>query len=150
MLLDLAPAAVARIVYVDSGPAADGSTVDASVPPGQQEAPLPPFEHLDASIDGLSEADLMRFRERAVPQTASVMRGPVHLGNDFRHDVPMTIIAPSLPSAVMMQMVHDGHPMMAEVATLRNRELIDLPTGHWPMWSRPEDLAAAIDNAAGH
>ncbi len=50
----------------------------------------------------------------------------------------------------MMQMAHEGHPMMAEVATLRDFELIDLPTGHWPMWSRPADLAAAIATAAGH
>ena len=33
--------------------------------------------------------------------------------------------------------------MMAERATLRDVELIDLPTGHWPMWSRPADLACA-------
>jgi hypothetical protein len=26
--------------------------------------------------------------------------------------------------------------------------LIDLPTGHWPMWSRPGDLAAALMEAA--
>jgi hypothetical protein len=29
-------------------------------------------------------------------------------------------------------------------------ELVDLPTGRWPMWSRPADLAAAISGAAGH
>ncbi len=50
----------------------------------------------------------------------------------------------------MMQMARDGHPMMAEVATLRDLELVDLPTGHWPMWSRPTDLASAIANAADH
>ncbi len=150
VLLDRAPAAVARVVYVDSGPAADGSAVDASVTQGQKEVPLPPIEELDASIEGLSEADLMRFRQRAVPQPASVIRERVHLGNDARRDVPTTIIACSLPSQVMMRMVHDGHPMMAEVATLRNLQLIDLPTGHWPMWSRPTDLATAIADAAGH
>jgi len=72
------------------------------------------------------------------------------LKNDSRRDVPATIIACSYPSDVMMQMAHEGHPMMAEVATLRDLELIDLPTGHWPMWSRPADLAAAIATAAGH
>ena len=41
-----------------------------------------------------------------------------------------------------MQLAREGHPMMAEVVTL--------PTGHWPMWSRPADLATAIANAAGH
>ncbi len=149
VLLDRDPTAVARIVYVDSGPSADGSTFDASVPPEQEEVPLPPFEQMEASIDGLSQEDLDRFRERAVPQPGSVMREPVQLGNDSRRDVPATIIACSYPSTVMMQMAHEGHPMMAEVATLRDLELVDLPTGHWPMWSRPADLATAIAAAAG-
>ena len=39
-------------------------------------------------------------------------------------------------------------PMMAETATLRDLEVVDLPTGHWPMWSRPTELAAAIAAAA--
>jgi pimeloyl-ACP methyl ester carboxylesterase len=150
VLLDRDPTAVARIVYVDSGPSADGSAFDASVPPEQEEVPLPPFEQLHASIDGLSEKDLERFRERAVPEPGSVMRETVRLKNDSRRDVPATIIACSYPSDVMMQMAHEGRPMMAEVATLRDLELVDLPTGHWPMWSRPADLAAAIATAAGH
>ncbi len=150
VVLDRDPAAVARIVYVDSGPSADGSAFDASIPPEQEEVPLPPFEQLHASIDGLNEKDLERFRERAVPEPGSVIRETVRLKNDSRRDVPTTIIACSYPSDVMMQMAHEGHPMMAEVATLRDFELIDLPTGHWPMWSRPADLAAAIANAADH
>jgi len=78
------------------------------------------------------------------------MRETVRLNNDSRRDIPSTIIACSYPAEVMMQMAHEGHPMMAEVATLRDLELVDLPTGHWPMWSRPTDLASAIANAAGH
>ncbi len=150
LLLDRAPTAVARVVYVDSGPCSDGSAFDASVPPEQDEEPLPPFDQLHASLDGLSEHDLEQFRERAVPEPGPVMRDPVRLDNDSRRDVPSTIIACSYPSEVMMQMAREGHPMMAEVATLRDLELVDLPTGHWPMWSRPVDLAAAIATAAGH
>jgi len=149
LLLDRTPTAIARVVYVDSGPASDGSAFDASVPPEQEEGPLPPFDQLDASLDGLSEQDLEQFRERAVPQPGPVLRDPVRLDNDARRDVPSTIIACSYPSQVMM-MAREGHPMMAEIATLRDLELVDLPTGHWPMWSRPADLAAAIASAAGH
>lgn len=70
VLLDRDPSTVARIVYVDSGPSADGSAFDASLPPEQEEVPLPAFEQLreKASLDGLSEKDLERFRERAVPE----------------------------------------------------------------------------------
>ncbi len=150
VLLDRDPTAVARVVYVDSGPSSDGSAMNAALPPEQEEVALPPFEQLPARLDGLSEADLARFRERAVPEPAAIIRDPVHLDNDARRDVPATIIACSYPSGVVMTMAWAGHPMMAEVATLRDLELVDLPTGHWPMWSRPADLAAAIATAAGH
>lgn len=150
LLLDRDPAAVARVVYVDSGPSSDGSAMDAALPPEQLEVALPPFEQLPASLDGLSEADLARFRERAVPEPAAIIRDLVQLDNDARRDVSTTIVACSYRSEVMMRMARDGHPMMAEVATLRDLELVDLPTGHWPMWSRPADLAAAIATAAGH
>jgi pimeloyl-ACP methyl ester carboxylesterase len=150
VLLDRDPSAVARVVYVDSGPSGDSSAFDASLPPGQGEVPLPPFEQLRASLEGLSEEDLERFRERAVPEPGAVVRDSVRLDNDSRRDVPSTIIACSYTSEVIMQMAREGHPMMAEVATLRDLELVDLPTGHWPMWSRPADLASAIASAAGH
>jgi len=123
---------------------------DASVPPEAEEVPLPPFEQLRASLDGLSDEDLERFRAQAVPEPGPVMREPLHLENDSRRDVPSTIIACSYSSEVIMQMARQGHPMMAEVATLRDLELVDLPTGHWRMWSRPADLASAIANAAAH
>lgn len=150
VLLDRDPTAVARVIYVDSGPSSDGSAFDASAPPELEEVPLPPFEQLPASLDGLSAQDLQRFRERAVPQPGPVMRDAVHLDNDARREVPTTIIACSYLSEVVMRMAREGHPMMAEVATLHDLELVDLPTGHWPMWSRAADLAAAIANAAAH
>lgn len=153
VLLDQEPTAIARVVYVDSGPSSDGSTFDASAPLELDEVPLPPFEELTAggaSLEGLNEHNLKRFRERSVPQPGPVMRESVYLRNNARRDVPTTIIACSFSSEVVMQMAREGHPMMAEVATLRDLELVDLPTGHWPMWSRPTDLAEAIATAAGH
>lgn len=149
VFLDQDPDAVARIIYVDSGPSSDGAAFDASVPPDQQEVVLPPFEQLAASLDGLSKEDLDLFRRRAVPEPGNVVRASVHLENESRRNVPSTIIACSYPSEAVMQMARGGNPMMAEVATLSDLELVDVPTGHWPMWSRPIDLAAAISNAAG-
>ena len=150
VLLDQDPTVVDRIIYVDSGPVADRSAFDPSVPPEVQEVALPPFEQLAASLDGLSEEVLELFRQRAVPMPARVMRDQVRLQNDSRRNVPSTIIACSYPSHVLIQMAHEGNPMMAEAATLRDLELIDLPTGHWPMWSRPEDLAVAIAATVEH
>lgn len=48
----------------------------------------------------------------------------------------------------MLELAQAGHPMFAEVATLATLDVVDLPTGHWPMWSRPADLARILDSAA--
>lgn len=148
LFLDQDPTAVARIIYVDSGPSADGTAFDSSAPLDLQDLALPPFDELAASLDGLSEHQLEVFRQRAVPEPGNVVREPVRLGNDSRRNVPSTIIACSYPAQALMQMVREGHPMMAETATLSDLELVDLPTGHWPMWSRPTELSAAIATAA--
>jgi hypothetical protein len=47
-----------------------------------------------------------------------------------------------------LDMARGGHPMFAEVANLQIVDVIDLPTGHWPMWSRSRDLAEAIQSEA--
>jgi hypothetical protein len=52
------------------------------------------------------------------------------------------------PSAPVLDMARGGHPLFAEVAKLENLDVVDLPTGHWPMWSRPRDLAQVIRSAA--
>ena len=37
---------------------------------------------------------------------------------------------------------------LAGIPELRNATWIDLPTSHWPMWSRTEELAAIIGDVA--
>ena len=38
---------------------------------------------------------------------------------------------------------------MRELAKIRDVEYADLPTGHWPQFTRPEDLARAILASTG-
>ncbi len=176
VVLDRDPSLVSRVVWVDSGPVSDASSFDPDpdLDPGPEPGsdsepepdpepdlqataglvarPLPPFEALGevASLEGLDAVALATFRERAIPVPGPVLSEQVRFTDDRRHAVPTTIIACSIPSAVMLQLAKDGHPMMAEVAHLTDLETVDLPTGHWPMWSRPDDLAEAISAAAGH
>ncbi len=147
LVLDHHPELVRRVVWVDSGPAAPGSVF---APDCADELPLPPFDALkeQTSLDGLSTHDLERFRARAVPEPAPVLRQPVELSNDARLQVPTTLVCCSIPSSQVRELADAGHPMFAEVANLQHLDLVDLPTGHWPMWSRPEDLAQVLAAAA--
>jgi len=37
-----------------------------------------------------------------------------------------------------------GHPYVRELAKIRDVSFVDLPTGHWPQFTRPSDLGQAI------
>lgn len=151
LVLDQHPELVQRVVWVDSGPAAAGSAFAPDMPEEVAELPLPSFDALSqqASLEGLSAEVLERFRARAVPEPGPVLRQPVKLTNDAaRHRVRTTLVCCSIPSAQVLELARAGHPMFAEVAKIERLDVVDLPTGHWPMWSRPRDLAQSIQSAA--
>jgi len=64
--------------------------------------------------------------------------------DDRRYDVPATVIACEFPSAMLRQWMEEGHPGAQELAKLRDVEYVDLPSGHWPQFTRPEELGRAI------
>ncbi|MFC8304724.1 alpha/beta fold hydrolase [Specibacter sp. NPDC057265] len=150
LLVDRHPELVYRLVWVDSGPVAAGSAFAPDVPENVTELSLPAFDVLaqQASLEGLSAEVLERFRARSVPVPGPVLRQPLKLGNTARHRIRTTVVCCSIPSAQLLELARAGHAMFAEVAKLEHLEVLDLPTGHWPMWSRPKDLAGVILAAA--
>ena len=149
LAVDHHPSAVCRVIWVDSGPATPGNAFAPDFPAEGPGLPLPPFDDLgqQASLEGLSSAMLDRFRERAVPEPAGVLRAVITLTDEARLAVSTTLVCCSISSAQVRALAASGHPMFAEVARLRRAEFVDLPTGHWPMWSRPGDLAEIIAEA---
>jgi len=146
LVMDRHPELVRRVVWVDSGPAASGTAFAPDFPEGTDGLPLPPFETLEqqASLEGLGDDALERFRARAVPEPGPVLRQVVELTNDARFEIPSTFVCCSMTSAQVTGLVEAGHPMFAEVGGFKSVDYIDLPTGHWPMWSRPSDLARIL------
>ncbi|WP_243062492.1 alpha/beta fold hydrolase [Humibacter sp. RRB41] len=142
-----APESIARLVFVDSGPAADGHVGSQGLGEDVIEIPLPSWDELEAngsSLGGLDDDALERFRSRAVPHPAGPAREPLVLHDDRRHAIPVTLICASFPRAQVKAMKDAGHPWFAELARFDTVDYVDVPTGHWPMWSRPDDTADAI------
>lgn len=149
LALDRHPELVRRVVWIDSGPMATGGAFAPDLPEEVEELPLPPYDVLgeQASLEGLSDEVLERFRAMAVPEPGPVFRQSVELTNEARRTVPTTLVCCSIPSAQVLELARSGHPMFAEVAHLEHLDVVDLPTGHWPMWSRPRDLAQLLERA---
>ncbi|KQS98555.1 alpha/beta hydrolase [Cellulomonas sp. Leaf395] len=149
-VVDRRPDRVRRAIYVDSGPLEEGAAIDASAPQ-DAEVPLPTWEEFAAqgsSIEGIDDEHLAEFRRRAVPHPAQVVRGAVHVTDPRRFTVPATAICTSLSSEQLKPMAHGGPPFHTELGEITDLTYVDMPTGHWPMFSRPADLAAVIAEAA--
>ncbi len=147
---DRLPQLVHHTVYVDSGPLPEGAVGSPDLDPAVAELPLPAWVDLEAggsSLAGLDEAALAEFRRRAVPHPAGPARDALHLHDPRRYDVPITLVSSSLRPDDIRALTASGHPWFVELAQ-RQFTILDLPTGHWPMWSRPDDLAEALVRAA--
>ncbi len=143
---DRVPEQIAAMVYVDSGPATGALDPDFA----DAEKPLPSAEELasEENLDGLSDEQLATFRERAVPQPGGVLREALRLENDARLDIPSTAIATGFTSDQYKDAIKEGYAWLGGFADLRDLTWVDLPTSHWPMWSRPKELADVIGDVA--
>ena len=143
---DRVPELIAHMVYVDTGPATAAMDPDVE----GDEYPLPSAKDLaeGENLDGLSEEQLATFRSRAVPEPAGALRDAPELTNDARLDVPSTVIATGYTSEEYKEAVAEGQTWLGGLAELRDVTWVDVPTSHWPMWSRPGDLARIIGEIA--
>ena len=141
---------VDHTVWVDTAPVVDGYAMNPDVAGSEYPLSAQYDEELEqGSMAGLSEEQLATFRERAVPQPTASIRDAVSLVDDRRLEVPGTIVCTAFSAADYRSYAEQGMPFLAGVLEYPRMELVDLPTGHWPMWSRPADLAAIIARAAG-
>jgi pimeloyl-ACP methyl ester carboxylesterase len=142
---DARPDRVARVVYVDGGPLGDGQAINNQLSVVKGEIPLPDWsEFSEEDLRDLNEELREAFRARAIPQPAAVAYDRQVLTDERRYDVPATIIACEFPSELLREWVAEENPFVAELASMRDVEYIDLPTGHWPQFTRPVQLSQAI------
>jgi pimeloyl-ACP methyl ester carboxylesterase len=149
-VVDARPSRVARMIYVDSGPGADGSVINDELPAKDGEVPLPDWSLFeDADLTDLNDELRVAFRARAIPTPWHVASDPVHLTDERRYDVPVTVIACEFPTEMLRTFMAQGHPFTRELAKIHDVTLVDLPTGHWPQFTRPQDLGAALLASVG-
>jgi len=143
---DRIPDRIAAMVYVDTAPGKPPLDAD-------QEGDKPMiWDELAAeeNLDGMSEEQKATFRERAVPVPGGVVRGEYEFTNDARRDIPSTVIATGYRAEAYQKYARE-HPVPAFLAglpELRNVSWVDLPTSHWPMWSKPAETAKIIGDVA--
>lgn len=153
---------VARIVYVESGPFPEGvAQIDMS-DPGEAAnvrediranggfCPLPSWERLggpnEMFIAGLGDAERARMAARATPEPADAITATLTLRNQAAVDkLSHTLVSCVFTVDQVKELVDQGF-----FAGMAGKEWTfeHVPTGHWPMFSKPVELADALDRIA--
>ena len=147
---DARPDRIARVVYVDAGPLAEGDSINDELPVEGDEVPLPAWElFTDEDLVDLDETLRSEFRARAIPEPARVATDEMVLSDARRYQVPITIIACEFPSALLKEWIAGESPYTRELAKVEHVDYVDLPTGHWPQFTKPVQLGQALVAAIG-
>jgi pimeloyl-ACP methyl ester carboxylesterase len=156
---DRIPERICELVYLDTAPLPDGGMLIEKFPPELRERveeqvrelgegwkfPIPPPQELAnmASLEGVDEDQLGLLYSRATAQPFGTYTQPLRLENPAREELPKLGIVCSFSLAQVQQMISSDNPSFRELAGPGWR-FVELPTGHWPMFSRPEDLARLL------
>lgn len=148
--VDARPDAVKHLMLIGGFPLPDGMPLlDEDFPESDGLIQLPDFSVFTTEdLAGLDEDALEQFRASAVPVPATVFDSVLQLKNEARRSVPTTAICTEYSAADLQAWIDASFPPTIEFPTLVNLRYVDLPTGHWPQFSRPQALAEILLNAA--
>jgi pimeloyl-ACP methyl ester carboxylesterase len=141
---DARPDRVARIVYVDTFPPADGGSIW-EFPVVDGVIPFPGWDFFEepevADLDGQTRAGAAA-RAKSVPER--VPTDPLRLVDERRRAIPATMLTGTMPAADIQGIIASGPAWAAELAGAEDLEIVEIHSGHWPQFSKPEELGAAI------
>jgi pimeloyl-ACP methyl ester carboxylesterase len=158
---DRSPERIAKLVFLDTAPISNGLSLLETYPPEGQALvkqqvndlgdgwrfPMPTWEILSAmgggAPSGLTSEQEKMVRARSSPHPFATYTQPLRLTRPAAAPHPKLGILCSLTIAQMRQMIESGHPWGKELQG-PEWQFVELPAGHWPMFSKPAELTALL------
>jgi pimeloyl-ACP methyl ester carboxylesterase len=144
---DARPDRVAKLALIGGFPSADGERYADFFELKDGVMPFPgwgPFEGADSA--DLDEEARRAIASAAIPVPEAVAKGTVRLSDERRFDVPVVLVCPEFTPAQAQEWIADGD--LPELARAKHLDLVDIDSGHWPMFTRPTELARLLAEAA--
>ncbi|MFF0677468.1 alpha/beta fold hydrolase [Streptomyces tendae] len=145
---------LARVIFVDASVPTDGESFVSAWPDGRAAVeaslaenggfwPLPSAAHYDG--EGLTDEQIARLVRGSTPHPGATLTEPAVLAGPLG-ELPATYVLCVMPGAEP----DDAEPdeSVAESLNSKRWQLVRMATGHWPMFSKPRDLAQILLNAA--
>jgi pimeloyl-ACP methyl ester carboxylesterase len=146
---DARPERVAKVALIGGFPSAGGAVYADFFPLEDGVMPFPgwgPFEGPDSA--DLDDEARRKFAASAIAVPEAVAKGVVRLSDERRFDVPAVVVCPEFTPDEARGWINGGES--PELAKARHLDFVDIDSGHWPMVTRPVELArllAAIADA---
>ncbi|MFB4273803.1 alpha/beta fold hydrolase [Nonomuraea sp. MTCD27] len=140
---DARPERVAKVALIGGFPAADGAAYADFFEVKDGVMPFPgwgPFEGADSA--DLDEEAKESFASAAIPVPEAVAKGVVRLTDERRLEVPVVVVCPEFTPAQARGWIDDGD--VPELAEAKHLDLVDIDSGHWPMITKPAELARLL------
>ncbi|WP_193611927.1 alpha/beta fold hydrolase [Nocardioides lijunqiniae] len=144
---DARPERVAAAALVGGFPGADGEAYFGHLEPRDGVLAFPGWEPFEGPDTADLDANARRRMEAVVVDVPeAVVTGVVRLADERRYDVPVVMVCPEYSPDEARAWVASGD--LPELARATHVEYVDLDSGHWPMYSRPAELADALATIA--
>ncbi len=142
---DRRPERVRQVVMIGGFPVGDGSSYADLFPRADGAMPFPGWDTFEGpdSAD-LNEPTRARIAAAAVPVPAGVALGRVEFGDERRFEIPVVLVCPEFSPDDARAWIERGD--VVELAGVRRLAYVDIDTGHWPMVTRPAELACLLDS----
>jgi len=147
LVADRRPDTVSGVVMIGGFPTAHGSTYAEFFPMVDGAMAFPgwePFEGPDS--DDLDEDARATIESIAVPVPAGVATAVVELTDDRRFETPVSLVCPEYTPEQARDWLAAGE--IPELDRAERLSFVDIASGHWPMVTRPAELARIIDDIA--
>jgi len=144
---DARPEKIAKTVLIGGFPTDDGKPYFDFFEVRDGVLPFPgwaPFEGPDSA--DLDEEAKRAIAAAAIPVPEGVTKGVVRLTDERRFDVPVVLVCPEFTPAEAKEAIDAGDA--AELAKVTHLDLVDIDSGHWPMHTKPAELARLLAAAA--
>ena len=140
---DARPEKVAKVALIGGFPTTDGKPYAEFFDLVDDAMPFPgwdPFEGPDSA--DLDEAAKRSFAAAAIPVPAGVAKGVVRYTDQRRSTVPVLVVCPEFSPAQAREWIAAGD--VPELAAAKHLDLVDIDSGHWPMLTKPAELARLL------
>lgn len=144
---DRRPEGLAKVCLIGGFPSADGQPYADFFEVRDGVMPFPgwdPYEGPDAA--DLDDEARRKFAAAAIPVPAGVAKGVVRLADERRFDVPVVVVCPEFTPAQAQEWINAGDA--PELAQAKHVDFVDIDSGHWPMVTKPTELARILAEAA--